>query len=52
MYTIHTPVVHGNRTVFPIVHAFITGKSEVLYKRLFEDLTDITDENEIDLKPQ
>ena len=52
MYTIHAPVGHGNRRVFPLMYAFMTGKSEVLYKRLFQDLTDIADENEIDLNPQ
>ena len=49
LHTIHAPVGRGNRRVFPPVHASMTGKSEVMYKRLFQDLNDIADENEIDV---
>ncbi|KFD46787.1 hypothetical protein M513_12315 [Trichuris suis] len=48
-YTIHAPV--GSR-IFPLVYALMSGKSQALYKRLFEDLVDVAEEYELRLNPQ
>ncbi|KFD51147.1 hypothetical protein M513_07911 [Trichuris suis] len=49
IYIIHAPV--GSR-IFPLVYALMSGKSQALYKRLFEDLVDIAEEYELRLNPQ
>ncbi|KFD45438.1 hypothetical protein M513_13687 [Trichuris suis] len=49
IYTIHAPV--GSR-IFPLVYALMSGKSQALYKRLFEDLVDVAEEYELRLNPQ
>ncbi|KHJ39918.1 hypothetical protein D918_10038 [Trichuris suis] len=49
IYTIHAPV--GSR-IFPLVYALMSGKSQALYKHLFEDLVDIAEEYELRPNPQ
>ncbi|XP_068207903.1 uncharacterized protein [Palaemon carinicauda] len=52
LYSIHAPVGQGNCRVFPLVYVLMTRKSEVMYKRLFQDFIDVADENGIELNPQ
>ena len=51
LYTIHAPVGTQNSRILPLVYALMTSKSEENYKRLFQDLTDFAEENNLQLKP-
>ncbi|KFD46251.1 hypothetical protein M513_09413, partial [Trichuris suis] len=49
LYTIHACV--GSQ-MFPMVYALMSGKSQALYKRLFEELADFADEHQFCLSPR
>ncbi|KFD50538.1 hypothetical protein M513_08606 [Trichuris suis] len=48
MYTIHATI--GSRS-FPLVYAMMSAESQALYTRLFEDLVDFAEEQELRLSP-
>ncbi|CAF0868187.1 unnamed protein product [Rotaria sordida] len=52
LYSIHAPA-GGNVTfrIVPLVYALMSNKSEELYQRLFQELNELADENELELKP-
>ena len=53
LYTIHGCVGgNDNSRILPLVYALMSSKSEECYKRLFEDLIDFSEEQNIDLQPQ
>ncbi|XP_068211799.1 uncharacterized protein [Palaemon carinicauda] len=52
LYTIHAPVCSDTSRTYPLVYILMTGKSESLYKRLFEALVDFADENGLCLNPR
>ena len=52
LYTIHAPIGgEENSRILPLVYALMTGKSEELYKHLFQSLIDVSEENDIQLSP-
>ena len=52
LYTIHAPIGgEENSRILPLVYALMTGKSEELYKHLFQNLIDVSEENDIQLSP-
>ncbi len=52
LYTIHSPIgTENNSKILPLVYALMTNKSEELYRRLFQDLIDFAEENNIELNP-
>jgi hypothetical protein len=53
LYTIHGCVGgNENSRIMPLVYALMSSKSEECYKRLFQDLIEFSEEQNIDLQPQ
>ncbi|CAG8517757.1 9673_t:CDS:2, partial [Ambispora gerdemannii] len=51
LYTIHAPVgSENNSRILPLVYILMTSKSEELYIKLFQDLINFAEENDIQLK--
>ena len=51
LYTIHAPVGGTNHKIVPLLYALMTAKSEELYERLFQELNEMADREDIELKP-
>ncbi|CAF4789933.1 unnamed protein product [Rotaria sp. Silwood1] len=52
LYSIHAPAGGNvNFRIVPLVYALMSNKSEELYQRLFQELNELADENELELKP-
>ncbi|CAF1076003.1 unnamed protein product [Rotaria sordida] len=52
LYSIHAPAGGNvNFRIVPLVYALMSSKSEELYQRLFQELNELADENELELKP-
>lgn len=51
LYTIHAPVGGTNQKIVPLLYALMTAKSEELYKRLFQELNEMANREDIELKP-
>ena len=52
LYAIHAPIgAEDNSRVLPLVYVLMTRKTEELYKWLFNDLSEIAEENDIQLSP-
>jgi hypothetical protein len=52
LYTIHAPVGGPlNSRILPLVYALMSSKSEESYSRLFQELNDIADQRNIELRP-
>ncbi|CAF3241470.1 unnamed protein product [Rotaria sp. Silwood2] len=52
LYSIHAPAGGNiNSRIVPLVYALMTVKSEELYQRLFQELNEWAEENELELKP-
>ncbi|CAF3207645.1 unnamed protein product, partial [Rotaria sp. Silwood2] len=52
LYSIHAPVSENvTFRIIPLVYALMSKKSEELYQRLFQELNELADENELELKP-
>jgi hypothetical protein len=53
LYTIHGSIGgNANSRIMPLVYALMSSKSEECYKRLFQDLIDFGEEEDIHLRPQ
>ena len=52
LYTIHAPVGGTNYKIAPLLYALMTAKSEELNKRLFQELNEMADQEDIELKPE
>jgi hypothetical protein len=53
LYTIHGRVGGSeNSRIFPLVYALMSSKSKECYEKLFQDLLEFSEDNEIDLQPQ
>src|SRR5438132_4762905 len=53
LYTIHGRIGSGeNSRIVPLVYALMSSKSRGCYERLFQDLIDFSDEQDIHLQPQ
>ena len=53
LYTIHGSIGgNDNSRIMPLVYALMSSKSEECYKRLFQDLIDFGEEEDIHLQPQ
>ncbi|CAF2374898.1 unnamed protein product [Rotaria sp. Silwood2] len=52
LYSIHAPAGGNvNFRIVPFVYALMSNKSKELYQRLFQELNELADENELELKP-
>jgi hypothetical protein len=51
LYTIHAPVGGENSRILPLVYSLLTGKSEEIYRCLFEELLELAVEYDVDLQP-
>ncbi|CAF1585084.1 unnamed protein product [Didymodactylos carnosus] len=52
LYSIHAPAGGNvNFRIIPLVYALLSKKTEELYQRLFQELNELADENELELKP-
>ncbi|GBC04083.1 hypothetical protein RclHR1_00550028 [Rhizophagus clarus] len=51
LYTLHALVCGENLRILPLVYLLLTGKSEEIYRCLFEELVDFTAESNITLQP-
>ncbi len=52
LYSIHAPAGGSvNSRIVPLVYALMTMKSEELYQRLFQELNQSAEENELELNP-
>jgi hypothetical protein len=53
LYSIHAPVGTGeNAKVLPLVYALMSSKSEEIYTRMFQELNDYANDNNIILNPK
>lgn len=53
LYTIHGSVGgNDNSRIMPLVYALMSSKSEQCYRRLFQDIINFSEEENIDLQPQ
>ncbi|CAG8685915.1 11114_t:CDS:1, partial [Dentiscutata heterogama] len=53
LYTIHGSVGgDSNSRILPLVYALMSSKSEICYKRLFQDLVDFSKDHNINLQPE
>ena len=51
--SIHAPAGgNGNFRIVPLVYALMTKKSEELYQRLFQEVNELAEENDLELKPE
>ena len=51
LYTIHAPVGGENSRILPLVYSLLMGKSEEIYRCLFEELLELAVEYDVDLQP-
>src|ERR1043166_4851337 len=52
LYTIYVPVGgEENSRIFPMVYVLMTSRSEESYKRVFEELTELGNQADLDLSP-
>ncbi|KFD61128.1 hypothetical protein M514_12617 [Trichuris suis] len=51
LYTIHGALQTSRFSIFPLVYILMTGKSEELYRRVFQELGDFGERNELHLRP-
>src|SRR5579884_2030552 len=51
LYTLHALVCGENLRILPLVYLLLTGKSEEIYRCLFEELVDFAAESNITLQP-
>ncbi|GBC04298.1 hypothetical protein RclHR1_00560025 [Rhizophagus clarus] len=53
LYTIHAPIgsEDANSRILPLVYVLMTGKAEVVYRRMFQDLNEFAEEHDIELRP-
>src|SRR6202012_3906400 len=50
---IHAPIgsEDANSRILPLVYVLMTGKAEVIYRRMFQDLNEFAEEHDIELRP-
>ncbi|KFD46408.1 hypothetical protein M513_12711 [Trichuris suis] len=51
LYTIHGALQTSRFSIFPLVYILMTGKSEEPYRRVFQELGDFGERNELHLRP-
>jgi len=52
LYTIHGSVGRNDNTrTMPLIYALMSSKTEQCYRRLFQDIIDFSEEDDIDLQP-
>ena|SRR2546423_14433804 len=51
LYTIHAPVSRENSRILLLVYSLLMGKSEEIYRCLFEKLLELAVEYNVDLQP-
>ena len=53
LYSIHAPAGgNGNFRIVSLAHTLTTKKSEELYQRLFREVNELAEENNLELKPE
>ncbi|GES78765.1 uncharacterized protein LOC115034219 [Rhizophagus clarus] len=52
LYTIHGCIGNENLCIMPLVYVLMFSKSEECYRRMFQDLIEYSEEQNIDLQPQ
>ncbi|GES90645.1 uncharacterized protein LOC112591534 [Rhizophagus clarus] len=52
LYTIHGCVENENSCIMPLIYTLMSSKSEECYRRMFQNLIEYSEEQNIDLQPQ